>query len=644
MTDSEAEVLSTRVRPPERPALSARPGADASSRPRLIEKRSGARATADVVVICFGFDRERIRRQPWHVARGLAVGLAAQGEAVAVITDAATPPEIEGCRVIGGCPLFRGGRPSKELDAGIAHLDPAHVVVITGAFELARMRGFDWRARVSLVMASPRSSLSEFLAPGLAALWREREVAARPLLNCLLPGSLLRAGFRRSGAHGMIYLSREAQQRYSKLGLPQGRFLRPQVTPFIAPPVADGGERTVCYLGPPLALRGADLAIEAFEQAVSMGLDCRLLMLLRPDVEPRSADRLRRRIAASPAAPLIDCEWHMLDGQALRRRLRDCVAFILPFRVPVSEVPLVVLEAGLSGRPVVALSAPGVSEYVRDLGGIVVGSPQRLPQALLHAAGHGPNRRPDPGHWRGWRAAVEDLLPKGRRGPADHAFIALCGVDGSGKTFLLDHLREELDRRGIAHRHVWSRFRNYLSKPFLALCRLTGHNIRTKAGGRPIGYHEFQGRPWIGLPFLLLQLLDNLIDLALRYRHGDGELVVGDRCVLDTLVDLAVDTGLDDLVIERMGPFLLRRLPAPRLVVLVRRPPRLVRETRPDALADKNFARRRALYDRIAGRFGLPVVENDSNPQKAVITILGLLGEPELKQRCQAGDLRILQQ
>ena len=600
--------------------------------------------TADVVVICFGFDRERIRRQPWHVARGLAAGLAAHGETVALITDATAPPEIVGCRVIGGCPLFRRGRPSKELDAGIAHLDPVHVVIVTGAFELARMRSLGWRANVSFLMASPRSSPSEILATGLAALWRERKVAALPLLNSLLPGGLLRAGFCRSGADSVIYLSREAQKRYSNSGLPQGRLLRPQVAPFTALPIADHGDPTVCYLGPPLALRGADLALEAFEEAVGMGLHCRLLMLFRPDVESRSAERLRRRIEASPAASLIDCEWSMLDGQALRRRLRDCVAFILPFRVPVSEVPLVVLEAGLSGRPVVALSAPGVSEYVHDLGGIVVGSPDRLPQALLHAVDHGPARRPDPQHWQGWRAAVADLLPKGRRGPADHGFIALCGVDGSGKTFLLDHLREELDRRGIAHRHVWSRFRNYLSKPFLALCRLTGHNIRTEAGGRPIGYHEFQGRPWVGLPFLLLQLLDNLIDLALRYRHGDGELVVGDRCVLDTLVDLAVDTGLDDLVIERMGPCLLRRLPAPRLMVLVRRPPRLVRETRPDALADKHFARRRALYDRIAGRFGLPVVDNDSTPQRAVTTILGLLGESEHKQRCQAGDLRLLQQ
>ena len=47
-------------------------------------------------------------------------------------------------------------------------------------------------------------------------------------------------------------------------------------------------------------------------------------------------------------------------------------------------------------------------------------------------------------------------------------------------------------------------------------------------------------------------------------------------------------------------------LPRPRLVLLVSRPARLVRESRPDALLDRNFARRRTLYERVAARFGIP--------------------------------------
>ncbi len=44
------------------------------------------------------------------------------------------------------------------------------------------------------------------------------------------------------------------------------------------------------------------------------------------------------------------------------RQLAACHAFLLPFRAPISEVPLVVIEAGLSGRPTIVLAAPGVDE------------------------------------------------------------------------------------------------------------------------------------------------------------------------------------------------------------------------------------------------------------------------------------------
>jgi hypothetical protein len=44
-----------------------------------------------VAVVCPGFSAERVRRQPWHVADGLARGLAAQGHEVCLFTDRAGP-------------------------------------------------------------------------------------------------------------------------------------------------------------------------------------------------------------------------------------------------------------------------------------------------------------------------------------------------------------------------------------------------------------------------------------------------------------------------------------------------------------------------------------------------------------------------
>ena len=87
--------------------------------------------------------------------------------------------------------------------------------------------------------------------------------------------------------------------------------------------------------------------------------------------------------------------------------------------------------------------------------------------------------------------------------------IAITGVDGSGKTTLVKWLKEELERRGHAPGFVWSRFNNYVSLPFLALTRLTGHNYYQEHDGVRMGYHDFRKFPFtIKAIFVLAQIID----------------------------------------------------------------------------------------------------------------------------------------
>ena len=210
----------------------------------------------------------------------------------------------------------------------------------------------------------------------------------------------------------------------------------------------------------------------------------------------------------------------MLASDALRRELAACHAFLLPFRAPVSEVPLVVIEAGLSGRPTIVLPAPGVEEIARAFGGIVAATPADLPQALLAAAAAPAAAPRAASQWTDWPAAVAPLLDPAAAGFARYRLVALAGVDGGGKTYLLQALQRRLDEAGVPHRHVWSRFRNYLSKPLLALARLTGHNRKEEMAGVRTGYHDFVGRPWLAWPFLCLQVVDSVLDSWWRYHRG----------------------------------------------------------------------------------------------------------------------------
>jgi|GEM_PF-1573753 len=599
------------------------------------------------LVVCFGFAAERRRRQPWHMAHGLATGLAAHGREVTLVTDVtdpapagADPDQPYTVRAVDA--LIRRGRASPALEALSRAVAPERVYLVTGAFAVARMQRLELGAPVDLVIASPRLALREILGVGLAELWRERRLLALPLVNALLPGRLIARGFRRSGAARPIYLSEAGRERYRALGLPAGPLLRPQVdrqASFAHPALqrAASDPPVVAYFGPPLALRGAHLALAAFEAAVARGLDARLLLLLRPDVAPAAMQRFLQQIGRSPAAGRIEVSTEMLGAAEIVRLIARVDAFLFPFRAPVSEVPLVVIEAGLTGRPVIALDAPGVSECVRAMGGMIAQSPDQLPHALIRALRQRAPARIDDSRWTCWAGSVAAMLAEPEAPPLRQRLVAFCGVDGTGKSFLLAHLRERCARAGTPSRHVWSRFRNYLSKPLLALTRLSGHNYKVEEKGVRIGYHDFAGRPWIAWPFLLLQTIDQVLDIGCRYHlprllppflGGNAAPVLGDRCVFDTLVDLAVDTGLDDVVIDGIGPWLVRLLPRPRLVILVERHPLRIREQRADALLDRNFHRRRQLYRRLAERFDLPVVDNNGPVARTLDAVQALIEAP----------------
>jgi hypothetical protein len=71
----------------------------------------------------------------------------------------------------------------------------------------------------------------------------------------------------------------------------------------------------------------------------------------------------------------------------------------------------------------------------------------------------------------------------------------------------------------------------------------------------------------------------------------------------------------------------VRLLPRPNLVLVIERHPLRIQEQRADALLDRHFHRRRALYRRIAARFALPVVDNNGPVVRTLETTLALIHE-----------------
>ena len=585
-------------------------------------------AASRIALLCFGFTPARRGKQPWNTVDALARALASEGHRVHLFTDGAPAHRSAAYETHRLPVLLCRGRLAPDLRREIEDLAPARLYLLGGLTELARLRPLDAPCPVSYLLASPRPRPGEVLTVPPAA-WRwERRALVAALAGALLPAAWLARRCARAGIDEIIYFSPETRFRLWYAGLPWGPLLLPASTLALLPARASG-PLVITYYGPPLYLRGADLVLRSFEEAVSRGFAGRLQLLLRPD-DPETLAAFLRRVERSPARARIEVVARTLEPAALQGRLAATSVFLLPFRLPVSEAPLVLFEAAATGRPVVVLDRPGIGALARALGLTVVAREAQLADALRKALRAPAGCRP-PTAARRWSAAR--MLPPCPE-PPRWVWVGLCGLDGVGKTTLLERLEEELRAAGFESRRRWSRYRNYLSKPLLALLRLTGHSRLERHAGIPVRVRDLR-HPLRGWPFLILQALDQLIEMRFRYR-ARGRILLLDRCLFDTLVDLAVETGRERFVLERLAPLLYRFAPRPHLAVLIERGEPEVRASRPDAADDPDRLRRRRLYRELAQRFALPVVANDGTLETALHRITSLLG--------LADDLRVLQQ
>lgn len=583
-----------------------------------------AQAGDRLALLCFGFEQASLHKQPWSMADGIASGLAAHGVAVTVLTDALEPPRDRPYairRLVADRAGLAGA--AQAVRAAIRELKPDRLLAVGGLGELARLPRLALGVPVDYVLASPRLQPRELLAMPPGVWLDEWRLLWRPLVNALLPSAWLLRRLRRSGITTLIYASPETRARLIARGFPHGLLIAPFARPVTGLPPPCAHTPVIGYYGPALRLRGLDLVLDTFEMLRARRMPVRLRLVLRPDGQPPPA-WLRRRLARMQQVHAIELIYERLSPAELAERLAPVDVFLLPFRVPIAESPLVVPEAALSGRPVVVLDRPGVAGWARNLGGIVAERPADLPDAVLEAL-----RRPRPVTAAGWsdgRAATVELLPQ--RLAAHGALwrlrlIGLCGPDGVGKTTVARGLLNRVLRRGVAARYLWSRYRNHLSKPLLGLMRLCGLSRTIECRGVRVRVRDFRRLPGLAHLFILLQTVDQAIEIGLRMRRRST--VVADRCLYDTLVDLAAETGLESFVLDRIGPLLERLLPYPRAVLLLERDPLAVEANRPDVLADPLLAERRRLYAEVARRFRLPTIQVADTPAETVARIEQLL-------------------
>ena len=186
--------------------------------------------------------------------------------------------------------------------------------------------------------------------------------------------------------------------------------------------------------------------------------------------------------------------------------------------------------------------------------------------------------------------------------------IYLYGIDGSGKSTLAWALVAHLEQQGRRVEYQWLRFNHYCAKLVNAVGKLRGLAfVVDYPDGTRIGYHHYHKAPLLGLAYCLATIIDSWLALVFKLRlwwRRPDEIIVVDRFVYDSIVDLSIDTADQDFPVRRSAKWLARLLPATALAVYIDTDKRLIGRRRPDIHYDAHFDTKHQLYRTVYRLYG----------------------------------------
>ena len=207
--------------------------------------------------------------------------------------------------------------------------------------------------------------------------------------------------------------------------------------------------------------------------------------------------------------------------------------------------------------------------------------------------------------------------------------VSLSGVDGCGKTAIINELRVMLAARGQRSRYVWLRYNHYTSKILLGFCRLAGLTRYEKKGGVRVGYHDFEKSRIVSWLFVATTYLDTLLASLVKVYVPSlfgSTVIYCDRWIVDIMVDLEIDTGLRFERDTWPGRLFWRLVPARCRCLVIDRDEGKLKAARPENAIDADFDQRIALYRRHAADPRITALRNDGSVAEAAERICMFAG------------------
>lgn len=201
--------------------------------------------------------------------------------------------------------------------------------------------------------------------------------------------------------------------------------------------------------------------------------------------------------------------------------------------------------------------------------------------------------------------------------------LIISGIDGSGKSTIIEATRNTLEKEGKKVGYIWLRFNYYMTKGMNALARLLGLSVKVHNEMGDVWQHRFYKSTTFCRLYVLTIYVDTWISRIKYNRVAKGkDVVICDRWVTDILADIATKSHNLGFLDGKWPERFLRIPPKGAKKFVVVRSKDALLSCRLENRIDPDFQMRMMVYDKLCGKPYVTVVDNNGTIENSVKQIL----------------------
>lgn len=344
----------------------------------------------NILIVVKGYKNENFKKQPWFWLNSFIEKKLKNKFNIYILTDE-TPFKNNPYNFIKE-PSYFNNYVSNFIEGYNFHA----IYFIVNPLSLLMFWRFRRFKNLILIFGVARFELKNILMLSIKNFWIEKKLILIPVISSLIPLFVIKFFFNLTKAKKIIHLSKSSYELFKNNGFKKNSYYYQDILNPIFKKNSNSistNNINISYFGPPLFSRGVDYVLDSFNKICDQNihhLNSKVILnfYLRigndKDIYSNSLKKLLQLINQSKYKNNIHISTKFLTNNQILSKMKRSKIILLPFKITVSDLPIVVYEAGAHSNNLIVLNTNGVSEIANKFNGYIANNFDEIVFYLKH--------------------------------------------------------------------------------------------------------------------------------------------------------------------------------------------------------------------------------------------------------------------